>query len=57
LWDLVNYQDRAVCESVQRGTASSFHTHGWFGPREERSLDVRRWVLSRLEAQHDDGTP
>ena len=29
-WDLVNRQDWAVCESVQRGMSSRAYHHGWF---------------------------
>jgi Rieske 2Fe-2S family protein len=49
-WDLVNRQDWAVCESVQRGMSSRFYTQGWYAPMEDASLDIRRWLLPRLEA-------
>ena len=48
LWDLVNRQDWAVCESVQRGMTSRSYQHGWFAPMEDDSLDIRRWLLPRL---------
>ncbi len=48
LWDLVNRQDWAVCESVQRGMTSRSYRHGWFAPMEDDSLDIRRWLLPRL---------
>ena len=48
LWDLVNQQDWAVCESVQRGMSSRSYRHGWFAPMEDDSLDIRRWLLPRL---------
>ncbi len=48
LWDLVNRQDWAVCESVQRGMSSRSYRHGWFAPMEDDSLDIRRWLLPRL---------
>jgi len=48
LWDLVNRQDWAVCESVQRGMSSRAYTQGWFAPMEDWSLDIRRWLLPRL---------
>lgn len=48
-WELVNRQDWTVCESVQRGMSSSFYTQGWYAPMENDSLDVRRWLLPRLE--------
>jgi Rieske 2Fe-2S family protein len=51
LWDLVNRQDWAVCESVQRGMSSRFYTGGWFAPMEDDSLDIRRWLLPRLGEQ------
>jgi Rieske 2Fe-2S family protein len=48
LWDLVNRQDWAICESVQRGMSSRAYRHGWFAPMEQESLDIRRWLLPRL---------
>jgi glycine betaine catabolism A len=48
LWDLVNRQDWAICESVQRGMSSRSYTHGWFAPMEDDSADIRRWLLPRL---------
>ncbi len=48
LWDLVNRQDWAVCESVQRGMSSRSYRHGWFAPMEDESLDIRRWLLPLL---------
>jgi glycine betaine catabolism A len=50
LWDLVNKQDWAICESVQRGMSSRAYTHGWFAPMEDDSADIRRWLLPRLES-------
>ena len=52
LWNLVNRQDWAICESVQRGMSSRAYTHGWFAPMEDDSLDIRRWLLPRLERRH-----
>jgi Rieske 2Fe-2S family protein len=49
LWDLVNRQDWAVCESVQRGMSSRAYRQGWFAPMEDWSLDIRRWLLPRLD--------
>jgi glycine betaine catabolism A len=49
LWDLVNRQDWAVCESVQRGMSSRGYLQGWFAPMEDPSADIRRWLLPRLE--------
>jgi Rieske 2Fe-2S family protein len=51
LWHLVNQQDWAICEAVQRGMSSRAYTHGWFAPMEDDSLDIRRWLLPRLEAR------
>jgi Rieske 2Fe-2S family protein len=48
-WDTVNRQDWAICESVQRGMSSRGYTQGWFAPMEDASLDIRRWLLPRLE--------
>jgi len=47
-WGLVNRQDWAVCESVQRGMSSRAYAGGWFAPMEDASLDIRRWLLPRL---------
>jgi Rieske 2Fe-2S family protein len=48
LWDLVNRQDWAICESVQRGMTSRGYRQGWFAPMEDESLDIRRWLSGRL---------
>ena len=50
-WDLVNRQDWAVCESVQRGMTSRSYHQGWFAPMEDASADIRRWLLPRLGGQ------
>jgi glycine betaine catabolism A len=52
-WELVNRQDWAICESVQRGMSSRGYRQGWFAPMEDASLDIRRWLLPRLEASGD----
>jgi Rieske 2Fe-2S family protein len=49
LWELTNRQDWAICESVQRGMTSRWYEQGWFAPMEDASLDIRRWLLPRLE--------
>jgi Rieske 2Fe-2S family protein len=49
LWDLVNRQDWAVCESVQRGMRSRAYRQGWFAPMEDWSADIRRWLAPRVE--------
>jgi phenylpropionate dioxygenase-like ring-hydroxylating dioxygenase large terminal subunit len=51
LWDLVNRQDWAICESVQRGMSSRAFDGGWFSPMEDESLDIRRWLLPKLQRQ------
>jgi len=35
---------------VQRGMSSRGYVQGWFAPMEDESLDIRRWLLSRLDA-------
>ncbi len=47
-WDLVNRQDWAICESVQRGMNSSVFESGFYGPMEDWSLDIRNYVRERL---------
>jgi Rieske 2Fe-2S family protein len=51
LWDLVNRQDWAVCESVQRGMSSRAYQQGWFAPMEDLAADIRRWLLPRLSEE------
>jgi Rieske 2Fe-2S family protein len=51
LWDLVNRQDWAVCESVQRGMCSRAYREGWFAPMEDLAADIRRWLLPRLDEE------
>ena len=48
LWDLVNRQDWAICESVQRGMGSRAWTGGWFAPMEDESADITRWYASAM---------
>ena len=47
-WDLVNRQDWAICESVQRGMTSRVFRSGYYAPMESSSLDIRRYVAERL---------
>jgi Rieske 2Fe-2S family protein len=47
-WDLVNRQDWAICESVQRGMGSRVFQTGFYAPMESWSLDIRRYVGQRL---------
>jgi Rieske 2Fe-2S family protein len=46
-WDLVNRQDWAVCEAVQRGMGARVFDYGALSPLEDWSLDVRRYVMDR----------
>ena len=45
--DLVNRQDWAICESVQRGMSSRVFQSGYYAPMESASLDIRRYVGER----------
>jgi Rieske 2Fe-2S family protein len=47
-WDLVNRQDWAICERVQRGVSSRVHKIGYYAPMEDPSLDIRNYVIQRL---------
>ncbi|HXH27630.1 MAG TPA: SRPBCC family protein, partial [Candidatus Polarisedimenticolia bacterium] len=47
-WDLINRQDWAICEEVQRGLRSRVHHFGYYAPMEDLSLDIRRYVMDRL---------
>ncbi len=47
-WDLVNRQDWAVCEGVQEGMTSRRFEFGWYAPMEDMSLDIRRYLATRL---------
>jgi len=47
-WDLINRQDWAVIERVQRGLQTSVHAHGWYAPMEDASMDIRRYLRERL---------
>ena len=48
LWDITNRQDWSICETVQRGMHSRVHTHGYYAPMEDFSLDIRGYVKERL---------
>jgi len=54
-WDLVNRQDWAVCEGVQRGMTSRRFTHGYYAPMEQPSADIRRYVGERLGERLGEG--
>ena len=47
-WDLVNRQDWAISEALQRGMSSRRFRFGWYAPMETPSLDIRRYVARRL---------
>jgi len=47
-WDLVNRQDWAICERVQKGVSSRVHKFGYYAPMEDPSLDIRDYVAKRL---------
>jgi Rieske 2Fe-2S family protein len=55
LWDRVNRQDWAICESVQRGMASRVWNGGWFAPTEDDSAAITGWY--RAAMGEIDGTP
>lgn len=48
-WDVVNRQDWAICENVQRGMASRVFASGFYAPMESWSLDIRRYIAERLQ--------
>ena len=50
-WDLVNRQDWAICESVQRGMSSRVFQRGYYAPMESSSLDIRRYVGERMDGE------
>jgi Rieske 2Fe-2S family protein len=52
-WDLVNRQDWAICESVQRGMTSRMFQSGYYAPMESASLDIRRYVGERLSCDDE----
>lgn len=47
-WDLVNHQDWAICENVQRGMGSRVFKFGYYAEMESWSLDIRRYIRERL---------
>ena len=47
-WDLVNRQDWTICERVQRGMHARPFEYGFYAPMEDWSLDIRKYVASRL---------
>lgn len=47
-WDIVNRQDWAICEAVQAGMKSHAFRFGYYAPMEDASLDIRRYIESRM---------
>jgi Rieske 2Fe-2S family protein len=47
-WDLVNRQDWAICERVQKGMSSRVHKQGFCAPMEDLTLDIRKYVTERI---------
>jgi Rieske 2Fe-2S family protein len=47
-WDLINQQDWAICESVQRGVSARVHKKGVYSPMEDWNLDLRSYVRNRI---------
>jgi Rieske 2Fe-2S family protein len=47
-WDMVNRQDWAVCENVQKGMSSRFFETGFYAPMEDYSMDIRRYLDERM---------
>lgn len=52
-WDVVNLQDWHICERVQRGMNSRPFTRGYYAPMEDLSLDIRRYIESRIGDKAD----
>ena len=50
-WDIVNQQDWHICERVQRGMHARPFEHGYYAPMEDLSLDIRRYIESRMGKQ------
>jgi Rieske 2Fe-2S family protein len=47
-WDRINRQDWAICENVQLGMGSRVFETGYYAPMENASLDIRRYIETRL---------
>ncbi len=55
LWDPVNREDWAICESVQRGMSSRAWSGGWFAPMEDDTADITRWYTKVMRSsEHAD---
>ena len=53
-WDLVNRQDWAICESVQRGMQSRKFDRGYCAPLEDLSLDIRHYMRRFFPTESQD---
>ncbi len=47
-WHIVNQQDWAICERVQKGMNSRVHERGVYAPMEDFNLDIRKYVIDRI---------
>jgi len=52
-WHLVNQQDWAICERVQKGMNSRVHERGVYAPMEDFNLDIRKYVMDRMGPHAD----
>ena len=52
LWDPVNREDWAICESVQRGMSSRAWSGGWFAPMEDDTADITVWYARAMGASN-----
>jgi len=52
-WHLVNQQDWAICERVQKGMSARVHERGVYAPMEDYNLDIRKYVLDRMGPHAD----
>jgi Rieske 2Fe-2S family protein len=52
-WHLVNQQDWAICERVQKGMNSRVHKRGVYAPMEDFNLDIRKYVIDRIGPEAD----
>jgi Rieske 2Fe-2S family protein len=52
-WHLINRQDWAICERVQQGMSARVHDRGVYAPMEDYNLDIRKYVLDRLQPHID----
>jgi len=52
-WDLINKQDRSICEKVQKGMSSSVFEYGFYGKMEDENLDIRKYISEKLDINFD----